>query len=137
MAKQVDPKATDAQQAAAPDDKFAALEALVKAQAEELALFRDMLKAGAVNAVDATQEERSRKRHEDAAKWLDQGKQKITQDACDALFQGKHRYTCVLADGNDHPEIVVSADHEVDAAARYLVACGIRSAEKSVSVTRA
>lgn len=69
---------------------------------------------------------------------IDKGKQKISQEEADRRYpEGKHRFACLLEDGNGHPELIVSASHEVDAAARYLDVCGVQSSEKKVRVTRA
>lgn len=69
---------------------------------------------------------------------IDKGKQKISQEEADRRYpEGKHRFVCLLEDGNGHPELIVSASHEVDAAARYLDVCGVQNSEKKVSVKRA
>lgn len=112
------------------DAKIAALES-------QLARIEGLITSGSVNAVDAKQKERSEAELEAAKIEIAKGKQQITQEAADRQFPGgKFRYRCHLADGNDLPAIAIGADNEVDAAARYLAVCGVRSSEKQVSVTK-
>ena len=119
------------------DAEIAALRQMVEAQGDALEQLRDLIQVGAVNAVAVTSEEESRRRHEERKAWISQGPLVLTQEACDKMFvTGQHRFRCVLADGNRHPEIVVRADNEIDAAGRYKAVCGIRSAEKDVTVSR-
>lgn len=84
------------------------------------------------------QDAKSRVEQEAIKAHIEKGKQRITQEEADRRYlEGKHRFVCGLDDGNGHPELVISATHEVDAAARYMDVCGIQSSEKKVRVAKA
>lgn len=120
------------------EDRLALMEEALEAQRAENATLQAMLKIGAVNPHAATDEQASIARQAAIRAEVDKGYVQRTQEACDKQFpNGKHRWACVLEDGNCHPKIVVGADNEVDAAARYMASCGIKSAEKAVTVVRA
>lgn len=107
-------------------------DAEVAALRAELKEMRELIRAGAVDQVAASQEERSRREQEAIAAEVAKGNQQRTQEEADRRFpEGKHRWKCVLADGNGHPEIVVSATNAVDAAARYCDVCGIKGYDQS------
>lgn len=125
---------------AAPDPRDAQIDALkeqLEEQSKQLTELFGMIKSGSVNVVEASQEKKSRDELEALKAHIEKGKEQITQEECDRQFGGRHRFRCVLPDGNGHPQIVVSADNEVDARARYLAVCGVKSTDKEVQVTRA
>ena len=124
--------------AAKPDaDRILELEAKLEAQSAQIDQLLLNQKAGAINAVDAQQDARSKAETDALRKEVEKGNQQRTQEVADRKYEyGKHRFKCVLADGNRHPEISVRADNEVDAKARYLDVCGILAAEKPVQIER-
>lgn len=69
---------------------------------------------------------------------IDKGNRRRTQEEADRRFpEGKHVWRCVLAaDKNGHPELLIRAANQTDAAARYLAACGINHTEHRVQVDR-
>ncbi len=114
-----------------PADELAALKA-------QVARLEALVTANAVNAVGVVQAEKSKAEQKALQEHIEKGKQQITQDEADRQFPGgRFRWVCVLPDGNDHPRVVISADNEVDAAARYCAVCGVTSSEKRVTVERA
>lgn len=89
-------------------------------------------------AADAIPTDKSMEEQRQLIAEIEKGVQVRTQEAADRQFPGgKFRFRCVLADGNGHPELVIGADGEVDAAARYMAVCGIRSSDKQAQVARA
>lgn len=113
------------------DEKIAALEA-------SLASIQAQLNAGAVNAVEAVQQREQKEKLAAIQAEIEKGNQARSQEECDRQFEGgRHRWKCVLPDGNGHPELIVSADNDTDAVARYLKVCGVTSHEKQVVVSRA
>lgn len=120
------------------DEEIGLLKEQLEQQSRQLTELFGMIKSGSVNVVEASQEKRSRDEFELLKAHIDKGKERITQEECDRQFGfGRFRFRCALPDGNGHPQIVVSADNEVDARARYLAVCGVKGTDKEVSVTRA
>lgn len=117
-----------------PDPRDEAIAAL----REQLDRLERQMASNAVNAPAVVQEEKSRREQDEWKKELAKGTTGMTQDAADRRFpEGRHVFLCDLPDGNRHPTLSIRADNEVDAAARYLSVCGVRSAEKQVVVNRA
>ncbi len=137
-AEQPQPDAGKKGKKASADDRIAALEAQNAALMAKHEEFLKLLNAGAVNAVESVQERKSKAEQDAFKAELNKGRERLTQEAADRAFpEGRHRYRCHLADGNGHPPVVISAETETDAAARYQRVCGITSSEKPVAVERA
>lgn len=63
----------------------------------------------------------------------------LSQQEADRLYPALPSdkwYRCRLADGNQHPVIHIPAASPIDAAARYKVLCGIRNADRDVTVVQ-
>jgi len=120
------------------DEEIAAMKVQIAAQAEAMAAMQKQFAAGAVNAVDAVQERKSKAEQVALIAEIEKGTQQRTQEVCDRDFpEGRFRWRCVLSDGNRHPELIVTADNETDAGARYLKVCGVTTHDKPVTVGRA
>lgn len=104
----------------------------------KIARLESLMSANAVNSAGAIQDEKSKAEQKLLQAEVEKGNQRRSQEAADRQFpEGKHRWNCSLSDGNGHPALVISAENEVDAAARYMAVCGVRSSEKQVQVQRA
>lgn len=122
-------------------DRVAKLEAEL---AELRGLIRSAAAAGTVAPAgyrlvpdEPTQDAKSLAEQAAIAAEIDKGVRRRTQEHADRLFpEGKHRWRVVLADGNGHPELVISAPTPTDAAARYLAVCGVNSSETKPTVDR-
>lgn len=85
------------------------------------------------------QDEKSRAEQEAFKARAEKTTTELSQEEADRLFPPLPTdawFRCRLADGNQHPVIYLPAASAVDAGARYLMLCGIRSTDKQVSAVK-